>query len=115
VSSHEIVHEVLDVAKRLVYASIRGDPIAAFRWEPFDHPHIEVKKQMQRFEPETGRIVFEDGSNLDDVDHVFFDTGYTFSIPSLPRVQDLIKKANRRLPGVYQHTWNIEDPSSTFI
>jgi hypothetical protein len=115
VSSHEIVHEVLDVAKQPVYASIRGDPIAAFGWEPFDHPHIEVKKQIQRFEPESGRIVFEDGSHLDDVDHVFFGTGYTFSVPFLPRVQKRIKNANRRLPGVYQHTWNIEDPSLTFI
>jgi hypothetical protein len=115
VSSHEIVHEVLDVAKQPVYASIRGDPIPAFGWEPFHHPHIEVKKQIQRFEPETGRIVFEDGSHLDDVDHVYFGTGYTFSVPFLPKVQECVKKANRRLPGVYQHTWNIDDPSLTFI
>lgn len=115
VSSHEIIHEVLDVAKQPVYASIRGDPIPAFGWEPFIHPHIKVEKQIQRFEPETGRVVFEDGSYLDEVDHVFFGTGYTFSVPFLPLVQERIRKANRRLPGVYQHTWNIEDPSLTFI
>jgi hypothetical protein len=59
--------------------------------------------------------VFEDGSYLDDVDHVLFGTGYTFSVPFLPKVQERIKKSNCRLPGVYQHTWNIEDPSLTFI
>ncbi|USW53485.1 Putative flavin monooxygenase, FAD/NAD(P)-binding domain superfamily [Septoria linicola] len=115
VSSHEIIHEVLEVAQHPVYAAIRGDPIAAFGWEPFDHPHMKVTKQIRQFEPETGRIVFDDGSFLDDVDHVFFGTGYTFSVPFIPAVQERIKKAYRRLPGVYQHTWNIEDPSLAFI
>lgn len=115
VSSHEIIHEILPVAKQPVYASIRGEPLLAFGWTPFQHPHIAVKKQITRLDPETGRVFFADGSQLDDVDHVIFGTGYTFSLPFLSHVQERIHRAHRRLPGVYQHTWDIEDPSLTFV
>ncbi|KAH6876346.1 hypothetical protein B0T10DRAFT_521172 [Thelonectria olida] len=115
VSSHELVHEVLDFAESPVHVSVRGDPIPAFGWEPFNHPKISIKKGISRFDPETGRIHFSDGSHLDGVDHVIFATGYTFSLPFLPDVQQQIRQAYRRLPGVYQHTWNIEDPTLAFI
>lgn len=98
-----------------MYASVRGNPIAAFGWEPFKHPNISIKKGISRFDAETGRIYFSDGSHLDGVDHVIFATGYTFSLPFLPEVQKRVKQAYRRLPGVYQHTWNIEDPSLAFV
>ncbi|KPM38352.1 hypothetical protein AK830_g8238 [Neonectria ditissima] len=115
VSSHEIVHEVLDFAESPVYASIRGEPLPAFGWEPFKHPKISIKKGITHFNAETGRISFSDGSHLDGIDHVIFGTGYTFSLPFLPEVQDRIRNAYRRLPGVYQHIWNIEDPTLAFV
>lgn len=115
VSSHEVVHEVLAYAQAPVYSSLRSDPIPAFGWEPFDHPHIAVKKEISRFDAATGRIHFADGSHLDGVDHVIFGTGYQFSLPYLPEVQKRIRKADRRLPGVYQHVFNIEDPTLTFV
>ncbi|KAM5349393.1 hypothetical protein ACJ41O_005898 [Fusarium nematophilum] len=115
VSSHEIVHEILDVAEAPVYASIRGEPIPAFGWEPFTHPRISIKPGISRLEPDTGRVHFTDGSHLDNIDHIIFGTGYTFSFPFIPEVQARVKKAYRRLPGVYQHTWNIEDPTLTFV
>ncbi|KAH7129078.1 hypothetical protein EDB81DRAFT_871743 [Dactylonectria macrodidyma] len=115
VSSHEIVHEILAFAESPVYASIRGDPLPAFGWAPYTHPKISIKKGIARFDAETRRIHFSDGSHLDDIDHVIFGTGYTFSLPFLPEVQNRIKHAYRRLPGVYQHTWNIEDPTLAFV
>jgi hypothetical protein len=115
VSSSEIIHEILPYALHPVIGALRGAPIPAFGFVPWTHPHIEVKKQITEFNPDTGRITFADNSHLDDVDHVIFGTGYTFSLPFLPAVQDKIKSAYRRLPGVYQHTWNIEDPTLTFV
>ncbi|ETS73018.1 hypothetical protein PFICI_15193 [Pestalotiopsis fici W106-1] len=115
VSSHEIIHEILDVAQAPVYAAVRGDPIPAFGWIPFEHPSIEVRKQISRLDAGTGRVHFADGSHLDKIDHIVFGTGYTFSFPFLPHVQQRISKAYRRLPGVWQHTWDIEDPSLAFI
>ncbi|KAI2641672.1 FAD/NAD(P)-binding domain-containing protein [Hypomontagnella submonticulosa] len=115
ISAHEVVHEVLEAAQTPVYAALRGEPIPAFGWEPFLHPDIVVKKEITRLDPDTGRIFFADGSTLDDVDHIVFGTGYTFSVPFLEHVQQRIRNAYRRLPGVYQHTWDIEDPTLTFV
>jgi hypothetical protein len=115
VSSIEITHEILDVADGQVYASIRDHPIPAFGWDPFEHPKITIKPAIQRFDPETGHVHFTDGSYLNNIDHIIYGTGYTFSFPFIPVVQKRVKNAYRRLPGVYQHTWNIEDPTLTFV
>jgi Flavin-binding monooxygenase-like len=115
VSSSEIIHEILPYAQHPVIGSLRGAPIPAFGLVPWEHPHVVVKKQITQFDPENGRIFFEDGSFEDNVDYIIFGTGYTFSLPYLSTVQKKIDKAYRRLPGVYQHTWNIDDPSLTFV
>lgn len=115
VSSHEVVHEILDAVQHPVYASLRGDPIPAFGWEPFLHPHIALKKQITRFDADNRRIHFADGTHIDDLDHVIFGSGYNFSFPFIPHVQERVKNAYRRLPGVYQHTWDIQDPTLTFV
>ena len=115
VSSSEIIHEILPYAKHPVIGALRGAPIPAFGLVPWTHPHVVVKQQITKLDAGTGRVFFADGSHVDDVDHIVFGTGYTFSLPYLPRVQEKIKGAYRRLPGVYQHTWNIEDPSLVFV
>lgn len=106
---------MLPVAQHPVYASLRGDPIPHFGWEPFIHPHISIQKQIVHFCSKTGTITFEDGTKVEDVDHVIFGTGYTFSFPFLPKVQERVVQADRRLPGVYYHTWDIEDPNLAFL
>ncbi|KAK3328722.1 hypothetical protein B0H66DRAFT_486991, partial [Apodospora peruviana] len=115
VSSHEIIHEILPFAQAPVYASLRGGPIPAFGWAPFLHPRITVTKQMVKLDATTGAVHLEDGTVLHNIEHIIFGTGYTFSLPYLPHVQERIKKAYRRLPGVYQHTFDILDPSLTFV
>lgn len=115
VSSSELLHEILPVAQRPVFGSLRGAPIPAFGLIPWTHPHVVVKEEIVRLDPETGDVHFADGSVLGDVDHVVFGTGYTFSLPFLPERQARIGREYRRLPGVWQHTWDIEDPSLTFV
>lgn len=113
-SSTEALHEILPFAQHPVYGSLR-EPLPAFGWVPWLHPHIVIKKPITKFDPDTGRIYFADGSHVDDIDNIIFGTGYTFSLPFLPAVQERVKNAYRRLPGVYQHTWDIEDPTLTFV
>ncbi|KAK4176342.1 putative monooxygenase [Triangularia setosa] len=115
VSAHEIVHEILPFAQKPVIASIRGDPIPSFGWTPFIHPHIVIKKQISSLCPVTATVSFADGSVVKDVDHIVFATGYTFAFPFLPAVQKRVEKAYRRLPGVYQHTFDTLDPTLTFV
>lgn len=115
VSSHEILHEFLPVAQHPVYASLRGEPLPHFGWAPFTHPHISVQKQIIKFDSDTGAITFEDGTVVEGVDYVVFGTGFTFSFPFLPEVQERIRQVDRRLSGVYFHTWDIEDPTLAFL
>jgi hypothetical protein len=91
------------------------ESINAYGWAPFEHPSLSVKRAIQRLDPQTGRIYFTDGSFLDNVDHIIYESGYTFGFPFSSKVQGLIKMCCRRLPVVYQHTWDIEDPTLTFV
>ncbi|GKU07729.1 unnamed protein product, partial [Fusarium langsethiae] len=115
VSSVEVMYEILDFIDGPLYASVRDEPIEYYGWVPLEHPKISVKPAIERLDPGTGRVYFTDGSYLDDIDHIIYGTGYTFSFPFLPAVQERVKNAYRRLPGVYQHTWDIEDPTLTFV
>ncbi|KAK6193577.1 hypothetical protein LQW54_012326 [Pestalotiopsis sp. IQ-011] len=116
ISSHEIVHEILEAAQAPVYAAIRGEPNTAFGWVPFEHPKIEIRRrQISRLDAATGRVHFADGTYLDNLDHIVFGTGHTSSFPFRSHVQERASNAYRRLPGVWQHTWDIEDPSPTFV
>jgi hypothetical protein len=117
ISAHEILHELLsdNVAHHPIYASLRGPPVAAFGYEPFDHPHIVIKPEIVRFHAVSGRIEFSDSTYLENVGHIIFATGYTFSLPFLPPKQNQIKEVYRRLPDVYVHTFDIEDPSLGFV
>ncbi|OIW26195.1 hypothetical protein CONLIGDRAFT_683185, partial [Coniochaeta ligniaria NRRL 30616] len=78
---------------------------------PFKHPDIIIKPQLKHFDAETGRITFADDTTVDDVDIIFFATGYDFSFPFLPRE----KVQDRRIQGLYQHVFDIADPSLAFI
>ncbi|EPE07167.1 thiol-specific monooxygenase [Ophiostoma piceae UAMH 11346] len=50
-----------------------------------------------------------------DEDHVRFGTSCSSSLPFLRHVQDRSKKANQRLRGLYQHTFDIEDQTLAFV
>ena len=109
------MHEILPYAQSPVHASLRGDPIPAFGWAPFLHPKISLKQKIVKLDASTGAVHFADGSVVHDIDHIIYATGYTFSLPYLPTVQERIKKAHRRLPGVYQHTFDTLDPTLAFV
>ncbi|KAB5572172.1 thiol-specific monooxygenase [Coniochaeta sp. 2T2.1] len=110
VSAFDALHDIRVVSKGPVYASLR-EPLKTFGWAPFQHPDIIVKPRLKRFDAETGRITFLDDTTVDDVDIIFFATGYDFSFPFLPQE----KVRNRRIQGVYQHVFDIADPSLAFI
>ncbi|RYP55475.1 hypothetical protein DL769_010155 [Monosporascus sp. CRB-8-3] len=62
-----------------------------------------------------GRVPFGDRTHLNGVDRAIFGIGYLFSLLYPPDAQTRVKKAYRRLPEVYQHAFNIEDPTLTFV
>lgn len=110
VSAFDALHEIRSVSKNPVIASLR-QPLAAFGWTPFTHPHIEVRPPIASVDPESGTVNFDDGAKIEDVDVIFFATGYDFSFPFLPDVEI----RSRRLQGLYQHVFDIDDPSLGFV
>ncbi|KAL1858297.1 hypothetical protein VTK73DRAFT_7852 [Phialemonium thermophilum] len=112
VSAFDALHEIRRVAKHPVVASLR-EPLKAFGWGAFVHPHVQTKPPIIRFHPENGQIDFEDGSSADNIDIVLFATGYDFSFPFLPNT--IARTKGRRIEGLYQHVFNISDPSVAFI
>lgn len=109
VSAFDALHDVRVVARRPVIASLR-EPLKAFGWAPFTHPHVEVRSPIKRFVPETKSVEFLDGE-IREVDVVLFATGYDFSFPFLEDV----KVEKRRIRGLYQHVFNAEDPTLGFV
>ncbi|KAK1676888.1 thiol-specific monooxygenase [Colletotrichum godetiae] len=110
VSAFDALHDIRLVSQKPVIASLR-EPLAAFGWAPFTHPDIAIKPQLINFCPKSGHITFSDGSSVDGVDAVVFATGYDFSFPFLPKQ----KVENRRVPGLYQHVFNTNDPTLAFV
>jgi len=110
VSSFDIVHDILSVVKTPVYASLRS-PHPVFGFIPFTHPEIERKPVINQVSAENRTVSFSDGSKLENVDHIIFATGYSFSLPFLPSV----KVVNRRVPGLYLHIFRQEDPTLALI
>ncbi|KAF2801886.1 FAD/NAD(P)-binding domain-containing protein [Mytilinidion resinicola] len=76
-SGHDITAELVSHAALPVYQSRR----TASRWDgPTPPPGMAWKPIISEFLP-SGRIVFEDGSHLDDMDAVVYATGYRASFP----------------------------------
>lgn len=110
VSAFDVLHDIKSVVQKPLYSSIRN-PHPSFGLTPFTHPHVEIKKEIARLDPESGRIDFADGTSVPEIDHIIFGTGYDFSVPFLPRVQI----PNRRITGLYLHVFNIADPTLAYI
>ncbi|KAL1903273.1 hypothetical protein Sste5346_000558 [Sporothrix stenoceras] len=112
VSAFDALHAVRKVAQRPVIASLR-QPLPAFGWPAFTHPHVDIRSPIVLFHPDSGQIDFADGSSVQDVDVILFATGYDFSFPFLEGAGIQIK--NRRIQGLYQHVFHMDDPTLAFI
>ncbi len=76
-SGHDATAELVSTAHHPVYQSRRSKS----RWDGDEPPSgIAWKPVISEFLPD-GRILFEDGTYLDDVDKIFYCTGYKASFP----------------------------------
>lgn len=79
--------------------------------------------KVVEFLPETKEIRIKDGTILKDIDYVILATGY--HIKSSIFADDVLEystpvdndspSSNSRIKNIYQHTFNIKDPSITFV
>ncbi|KAL4783710.1 putative dimethylaniline monooxygenase [Aspergillus varians] len=110
VSAFDALHDIRKVSQLPIISSLRK-PSAVFGETPFNHCDIENHSQISSFDAETGAITFADGSVAHDVDVILFATGYDFSFPFLPQLGSV----KQRIPGLYQHIFNIDNPTLAFV
>lgn len=94
-----------------VYQSIRS---AARR----ENINLKIKPVITEYKlTELGfTVVFEDGTEIENPDHVIYGTGYDWSYPFLNRLTNSTITADGKIvPDLYQHTFYINDPLISFV
>ncbi|KAL7621349.1 hypothetical protein AAE478_008670 [Parahypoxylon ruwenzoriense] len=113
-SGHDLTAELVTSAQLPVYQSRRSKS----RWDGDEPaPGIAWKPVVKEYKPD-GRIVFEDGSYLDDVDAVIYCTGYKVSFPFWNCKANggaLWDYGNEKLEAVYWHTFSRNFPGTLGI
>lgn len=114
-SGRDITEEVTKVARRPVYISRRHKS----RWEGSQPDEgTEWKPVMKEFVTETGQVLFDDGSSLDEIDHIIYCTGYKPSFPfwnAKSNGRDLYDYEKGKLNGSYLHTFFQDYPTLGII
>jgi len=122
ISAIDIGQYISSVAKEVIISrNLRNDPYL---------PHManSIKSfqnvdKLREFVVERKEIVLINGDILKDVDYVILATGYHIKSPifddgvleySIP-VDNDTPSSNSRLKNIYQHTFNIQDPSIAFV
>ncbi|TVY30489.1 Thiol-specific monooxygenase [Lachnellula hyalina] len=117
ISGADISWTLADYTESPLYSVVRGRYHPYFFDFAFQHPDIVRRPSISRVESNPGTnertIFFEDGTKLEDVDYIIFGTGYTWTLPFLPKLDATIR--NNRLPNLYQHVFWREDPSIVFV
>lgn len=109
----DIARDLINFAQHPVNAVVRGKWHPYFGKSAFEHADIKQRPAIKRVEIVEGRrtIIFEDGSHIDNVDHIILGTGYSWTLPFLPDFPII----NNRLPGLYLHIFQRQDPTLAFV
>ncbi|KAF5616776.1 thiol-specific monooxygenase [Fusarium tjaetaba] len=76
----------------------------------FDRPGVKLVTTIDRFTENT--IHLHDGSVLHGIDAVVFATGYFYTYSFLSNVRPPVGPGGHRVPGLYQHIFDIHNPST---
>ncbi|SPJ72156.1 related to flavin-containing monooxygenase [Fusarium torulosum] len=114
-SGRDITEELTKVARWPVYISRRHKS----RWEGSQPDEgTEWKPVIKKFVAKTGQILFDDGSSLDDIDHIIYCTGYKPSFPfwnAKANGQQLYDYDEVKLNRSYLHTFFRDYPTLGII
>lgn len=114
VSAADIAVDLVGVAQSPVHAVVLGHKANVYFGDvAFKNPEIKEQRSISHIDTSGGSrtVHFEDGGRADDVDHIIFGTGYSWSLPFLPGVE----VRNNRIPGLYQHVVHQKDPTLLFV
>jgi cation diffusion facilitator CzcD-associated flavoprotein CzcO len=70
---------------------------------------------IKQFLPESRGVLFEDGTEEQDIDAIVFATGYFYSLPFLSNVEPKLITTGERVNHTYQHLFYAPHPSLSFL
>lgn len=117
ISGTDISFTLADYAETPLHSVVRDRYHPYFHDWAFQHPNIRrrppITHVVSNKETNERTVHFADGTQLENVDHVIFGTGYTWTLHFIPELSNTIR--NNRLPNLYQHIFWREDPTLTFV
>ncbi|KAF8863361.1 flavin dependent monooxygenase-like protein [Acephala macrosclerotiorum] len=117
ISGPDISFALADVAETPLNCVVRGKYHPYFFDYAFQHPNIIRRPPITHITSDIKTnertVHFSDGTKLENIDHIIFGTGYTWTLPFLPDLAATIH--NNRLPNLYQHIFWREDPTLCFV
>ncbi|KAM0490710.1 hypothetical protein ACHAP8_011255 [Fusarium lateritium] len=110
VSAADIAFDLVSVAQRPVHAiTIGHSPNGYFGDEAFNNLYIKKHPSITKVVDRT--VYLGNGDWIENVDHIIFGTGYSWTLPFLPDVP----VRNNRVPDLYQHVVWRHDPTLLFV
>ena len=117
ISGTDISYALADIASPPLHSVVRGKYHPYFFDWAFQHPNIlrrpPITHVVSNRTTNERTVYFEDGTRLENVDHIIFGTGYSWTLPFLPSLAASIR--NNRLPNLYQHVFWRDDPTLCFV
>lgn len=107
-SAIDIVLQSLPHVKGPIYVSQRS-PHPRYP-TVFNRPGVKIVSTIDHFTED--EIHLSDGAIVRDIDTVVFATGYFYSYPFLSKVRPLQPQGGLRVPGLYQHIFDIYNPDT---
>lgn len=102
ISGPDISFALADVVETPLTSVVRSKYHPYFFDYAFQHPNIlrrpPIAKLISSRSTNERTVYFEDGTKLENVDHIIFGTGYTWTLPFLPDLAATIR--NNRLPNL---------------
>ncbi|CAG8287018.1 unnamed protein product [Penicillium salamii] len=108
----------IDIASQIGHVSKRPLLISERTATTLSSKQAAVAKSLPEISflsAEDGRVVFANGQEEKEVDHIVFCTGYHFSIPFLSDLQPSIVTDGVRPHHLYQHVFYSKEPSLALI
>ncbi|PHH53631.1 Thiol-specific monooxygenase [Ceratocystis fimbriata CBS 114723] len=109
-SGADIGRQICQVAASPLYLSVRH----ATAPDRLEHIGAVEVPEITEFLPDIRGVRLADGVEIPDVDAVVFCSGYMFSLPFLPELEDKLITTGRAVQGLYQHLFSIEHPTLAF-
>jgi Flavin-binding monooxygenase-like len=109
ISGPDTAAALAGVTESPLYASVKDRYHPYFGDWAFRNSHIDRHPPISHIKGRT--VTFEDGFEVNNVDHIILGTGYSWTLPFLPDMEI----RNNRVPGLYMHVFNRQDPTLTFV